>query len=102
MKESHQAIAWAVEMLAGSGLKVHTRGVPQLHDTLSKILLDEAKNGLPTGSSSGLTAAAGSIDGTMEPVRKEIRRNYSAKPFAYDPVPRRDGPLPDDAAGFRD
>lgn len=42
MKESHQAVASAVEMLSRSGLKVHT-GVPLLHDTPSKILLDEAE-----------------------------------------------------------
>lgn len=42
MEESHKAVASAVEMLSGSGLKVHT-GVPLLHDTPSKILLDEAE-----------------------------------------------------------
>jgi nucleotide-binding universal stress UspA family protein len=42
MKESHQAVASPVEMLSRSGLKVHTR-VPLLHDTPSKILLDEAE-----------------------------------------------------------
>jgi nucleotide-binding universal stress UspA family protein len=42
MKESHQAIASAMGMLSGSGLKVHS-GVPLLHDTPSQILLDEAE-----------------------------------------------------------
>jgi nucleotide-binding universal stress UspA family protein len=41
MEESHRAVDSAVEMLSRSGLKVH-RGVPLLHDTTSKILLDEA------------------------------------------------------------
>jgi nucleotide-binding universal stress UspA family protein len=42
MKESHQAVASAAEMLSRSGLKVHS-GVPLLHDSPSKILLDEAE-----------------------------------------------------------
>ncbi len=41
MEESHKAVASAMEVLSRSGLKVH-KGVPLLHDTPSKILLDEA------------------------------------------------------------
>jgi hypothetical protein len=35
-------------------------------------------------------AAAGGLDGTAEPSGKEIWRQYSATPYVYDPVPRRD------------
>jgi hypothetical protein len=35
-------------------------------------------------------AAAGGLDGTAPPSGQEIRRKHSAKPYVYDPVPRRD------------
>src|SRR5262249_24958913 len=35
-------------------------------------------------------AAAGSLDGTAPPSKKEIVRKHSATPYVYDPVPRRD------------
>jgi hypothetical protein len=35
-------------------------------------------------------AAAGGLDGTGEPSGREPRRQYSATPYVYDPVPRRD------------
>ena len=35
-------------------------------------------------------AAAGQLGGTAEPVRKTLGRMHSAKPYVYDPVPRRD------------
>ena len=40
-------------------------------------------------------AAAGSLDGTGTPVSKAPTRHYSATPFAYDKVPRRDARFPD-------
>jgi nucleotide-binding universal stress UspA family protein len=42
MEESHKAVASAVETLPRSGLKVQSV-VPPLHDTPSKIILDEAE-----------------------------------------------------------
>ena len=35
-------------------------------------------------------AAAGGLDGAEEPTGAAVARTYSAKPYAYDPVPRRD------------
>src|SRR5262245_18746877 len=35
-------------------------------------------------------AAAGGLDGTAEVSGKDVRRQHSAKPYTYDPVPRRD------------
>ena len=35
-------------------------------------------------------AAAGGLDGAAEPSGRAIARQYSAKPYVYDPVPRRD------------
>jgi hypothetical protein len=35
-------------------------------------------------------AAAGGLDGTSEPSGEPIDRQYSAQPYVYDPVPRRD------------
>ncbi len=35
-------------------------------------------------------AAAGQLDGSAAPVSRSIARRYSAKPFVYDPVPKRD------------
>ncbi len=35
-------------------------------------------------------AAAGGLDGTSEPVIKPLQRQNTVKPFAYDPVPKRD------------
>jgi hypothetical protein len=35
-------------------------------------------------------AAAGGLDGTAEPSAEPVRPMYSAKPYVYDPVPRRD------------
>jgi hypothetical protein len=40
-------------------------------------------------------AAAGSLDGTGKPSGKRIARHYSAKPYVYDPVPKRDERFPD-------
>ena len=40
-------------------------------------------------------AAAGGLDGTSAPSNKAISRQYSAQPFTYDPVPRRDERFPD-------
>src|SRR5882762_425522 len=40
-------------------------------------------------------AAAGGLDGTAVPNGKAIARQYSAKPYQYDPVPRRDERFPD-------
>ncbi|MBI4662652.1 MAG: hypothetical protein HY735_27885 [Verrucomicrobia bacterium] len=40
-------------------------------------------------------ASAGSLDGTRPPQTKTIRRHYSAKPYQYDPKPRRDERFPD-------
>ena len=40
-------------------------------------------------------AAAGNLDGTSTPSGKSIARHFSAQPFAYDPVPRRDERFPD-------
>ena len=35
-------------------------------------------------------AAAGGLDGAAEPSGSEVARRYSATPYVYDPVPRRD------------
>ncbi len=35
-------------------------------------------------------AAAGGLDGASDPSGQEVARRYSANPFPYDPVPRRD------------
>jgi hypothetical protein len=35
-------------------------------------------------------AAAGQLDGSTPPISKPIARRHSAKPFVYDPVPKRD------------
>ena len=35
-------------------------------------------------------SAAGGLDGADEPSGREVARNYSATPYVYDPVPRRD------------
>ncbi len=35
-------------------------------------------------------AAAGGLDGTLPPSGQDVERKYSAKPYVYDPVPRRD------------
>jgi hypothetical protein len=35
-------------------------------------------------------AAAGGLDGASPPVDREIKREYSARPYVYDAVPRRD------------
>jgi hypothetical protein len=35
-------------------------------------------------------AAAGGLDGTAPPSGQPVARRYSAKPYVYDPVPRRD------------
>ena len=35
-------------------------------------------------------AAAGDLDGTQPPSGKQAERQHSAKPYVYDPVPRRD------------
>jgi hypothetical protein len=40
-------------------------------------------------------AAAGSLDGTQSAVTKTLHRQYSAKPYRYDGVPRRDERFPD-------
>ena len=40
-------------------------------------------------------AAAGGLDGTGAPVSKQLARRYSATPFSYDKVPRRDARFPD-------
>jgi len=40
-------------------------------------------------------AAAGGLDGTAAPNGKSIARQYSATPYQYDPVPRRDERFPD-------
>ena len=40
-------------------------------------------------------AAAGGLDGTSAAVSKEVTRRYSATPFTYDKVPRRDARFPD-------
>src|SRR5688572_15205316 len=39
--------------------------------------------------------AAGELHGASEPVNKELRRQHSAKPYTYDPVPRRDARFPE-------
>ena len=39
--------------------------------------------------------AAGGMDGAAEPSGKAVTRAYSAKPYAYDPVPKRDERFPD-------
>ncbi len=40
-------------------------------------------------------AAAGGLDGVGEVISKTIAKRYSAVPFTYDPVPRRDARFPD-------
>jgi hypothetical protein len=40
-------------------------------------------------------AAAGGLDGTAEPSGKTVSRRHSAKPYVYEPVPRRDERFPD-------
>lgn len=40
-------------------------------------------------------AAAGGLDGTEPPSGKAVARHHSARPFRYDPVPRRDERFPD-------
>ena len=40
-------------------------------------------------------AAAGGLDGTSAAVSKQVTRRYSATPFTYDKVPRRDARFPD-------
>ncbi len=39
--------------------------------------------------------AAGALDGTAVPEQKEIARQFSTKPYQYDPVPKRDERFPD-------
>ena len=39
--------------------------------------------------------AAGDLDGSTQPVKKDIAPIYSAKPFVYDNVPKRDERFPD-------
>jgi hypothetical protein len=40
-------------------------------------------------------AAAGGMHGAAAPVAKSLERQFSAKPFSYNPVPRRDERFPD-------
>ena len=40
-------------------------------------------------------AAAGDLDGLKPPSGKTVAREYSARPYKYDPVPRRDERFPD-------
>jgi hypothetical protein len=40
-------------------------------------------------------AAAGGLDGTGTPSGKVLERRHSAKPYRYDPIPRRDERFPD-------
>ncbi|HWX19642.1 MAG TPA: hypothetical protein VN578_07020 [Candidatus Binatia bacterium] len=40
-------------------------------------------------------AAAGGLDGTQSPSAQSVRRQYSAKPYQYDGVPKRDARFPD-------
>lgn len=40
-------------------------------------------------------AAAGTLDGTAVPTEKILTRQFSAEPYRFDPVPRRDGRFPD-------
>ncbi|HZR17891.1 MAG TPA: hypothetical protein VFE51_11250 [Verrucomicrobiae bacterium] len=40
-------------------------------------------------------AAAGQLDGTAEPVKRQLARQHSASPYQYDRVPRRDERFPD-------
>jgi hypothetical protein len=39
--------------------------------------------------------AAGGLDGTAKPSGQTVTRQFSAKPYRYDPVPRRDARFPD-------
>lgn len=39
--------------------------------------------------------AAGGLDGTSQPVLKQLARMHSAKPYVYDKVPKRDERFPD-------
>jgi hypothetical protein len=43
----------------------------------------------------GCLAAAGALDGTREPAPTQIHRQYSAQPYVYDRVPKRDQRFPD-------
>jgi hypothetical protein len=40
-------------------------------------------------------AAAGGLDGTSNPIIKQLRRIHSAKPYVYDKTPKRDERFPD-------
>jgi hypothetical protein len=40
-------------------------------------------------------SAAGGLAGTLAPTATDVRRMHSAKPYNYDPVPRRDARFPD-------
>src|SRR5437870_3116846 len=40
-------------------------------------------------------AAAGGLDGTERPPQEKVQRRHSAKPYKYDPVPKRDTRFPD-------
>jgi len=40
-------------------------------------------------------ATAGSLHGANPPAKKDLPRQYSAKPYSYDPVPKRDGRFSD-------
>ena len=40
-------------------------------------------------------SAAGGLAGTLQPTATDVRRIHSAKPYKYDPVPRRDARFPD-------
>ena len=40
-------------------------------------------------------AAAGGLDGARTPSGKSVQRRHSAKPYQYDPVPKRDHRFPD-------
>ncbi len=40
-------------------------------------------------------AAAGGLDGTAKPSGVSVSRQYSSKPYRYDPVPKRDQRFPD-------
>jgi len=40
-------------------------------------------------------AVAGGLDGTSTPAQKAVAPRFSAKPYQYDPVPRRDERFPD-------
>ena len=40
-------------------------------------------------------AAAGGLDGAKAPAKTKVTRQYSARPYVYDPKPRRDARFPD-------